>query len=176
MAGKTRRIAAALLAAGTVTLTGCATVPGTGSADPTAVQAYESTLASSRAEAAASAAKSACASWRTGYDTRFAATKAMADYTRTPGANWDGITPTLDANIAAIATESGKLPGIITTADPNPNIRGLLVDYKTKLDAYGDGLKADRITRGTEDKTWAKAGPAEAALASSARALRSACG
>ncbi|CAM3844192.1 hypothetical protein TSST111916_10100 [Tsukamurella strandjordii] len=172
------RAAGALAVIGAVAaLAGCATVPGTGSANPSDVAAYQTTLASSRAAAADSAGKSACRAWRAGYDTRRPASEATITFTKgDPYWTWEGIAGLMSANFAAIATETGKLPAIITTADPNPSIRALLVDYKSKLDAYADALRADQAARGAEDQTWPKTNPANSALTAAANALIASCG
>ncbi|MDP0398100.1 hypothetical protein [Tsukamurella strandjordii] len=176
MTRRTGLIAGAIvMATTTAALAGCATVPGTGSADSAAVSAYQSTLAASRAEVAATAGKSACTAWRSGYDVRMVATKAMNDYTKSPGSNWNGITPTLDANVAAVATESGKLSGVITTAEPNPSIQALITDYRAKLDAYGSAIKVDQAARGLGDQSWPKTAPAEIALLAATDALTVTC-
>ncbi len=169
---------AAVLAAGgaIAAVAGCAPVQGSGSAAPSDVTHYQSAVSSSRAAEAAAAAKSACASWRSGYEVRRVATRAMVDYTHTPDANWDGIVPTLNGNVAAVTTESGKLPAVIATAQPSPNVHTLLIDYKTKLDAYGSALKADQAARGEGERSWVKAEPAERALLNAEDALEGACG
>jgi hypothetical protein len=176
MTGNSRRIAGALATASALAaLAGCASVPGTGGANPTDVAAYQSTIASSRAAAAAEAGKSACASWKAGYDARIVATRATVAFTKNPGWNWDTITGTLNAEQASIATESGKLPAVLTTAQPNPSVHTLLTDYKTKLDAYGQALRTDQAARGIEDQTWTKSNPARSELIASTNTLSSAC-
>ncbi|RDB48915.1 hypothetical protein, partial [Tsukamurella tyrosinosolvens] len=119
--------------------------------------------------------KSACASWQSGYDTRIVASRATAAFTKDPKWNWDGITGTLNAEFAAIATETGRLPGIIATENLAPTIKTAITDYKTKLDAYADSLRADQAARGSGDNTWVKSNPAYTSLTQSASNVRSAC-
>ncbi len=167
--------AALAVGASLLALAGCGSVPGTGSADPQDVAAYQSTIASSRAAAAAAAGKSACASWQSGYDTRIVASRATVAFTKDPKWTWDGITGLLNAEFAAIATETGKLPAIIATENLAPTIKTSITDYKTKLDAYAEGLRADQAARGSGDATWVKSNPAFSALGDSASAVRRAC-
>ena len=172
-----RRRAGAALAVGAslLALAGCGSVAGTGSADPQDVAAYQSTIASSRAAAAAAAGKSACASWEAGDDTRSGASRATVNFTKDPKWTWDGITGLLNAEFAAITTEAGRLPGIIATENLAPTIKTAITDYKTKLDAYADGLRADQAARGSGDNTWVKSNPAFSALGDSASAVRRVC-
>ena len=169
--------AGAALAAGVsvVALAGCASVPGTGSADPQDVAAYQSTIAASRAAAAAAAGKSACASWQAGYDIRIVASRATVAFTKDPKWTWDGITTLLNAELAAIDTESGKLPGVIATAQPAASILTAITDYKSKLDAYGAALRVDQAARASGDATWAKSNPAFDALGTAATAVKRVC-
>ncbi len=167
----------AVLAAGAAltALAGCGTVAGTGSADPQDVAAYQSTIAASRAAAAAAAGKSACSSWRAGYDVRLVASRATVAYTKDPKWTWDGITGLLNAELAALDTEAGKLPAIITTSEPAAAIHTALTDYKTKLDAYNAALRQDQAARGSGTSTWVKSNPASDALDKSASAVKTAC-
>ena len=127
------------------------------------------------AAAAAAAGKSACASWQSGYDTRIVASRATVNFTKDPKWTWDGITGLLNAEFAAITTEAGRLPGIIATENLAPTIKTAITDYKTKLDAYADGLRADQAARGSGDNTWVKSNPAFSALGDSASAVRRVC-
>lgn len=156
-------------------LAGCGSVAGTGSADPQDVAAYQSTIASSRAAAAAAAGKSACSSWQSGYDTRIVASRATVAFTKDPKWTWDGITGLINAEFAAIATETGRLPGIIATENLAPTIKTAITDYKAKLDAYNDGLRADQAARGSGENTWVKSNPAFSALGDAASAVRRVC-
>lgn len=172
-----RRRTAAAVATGVslVSLAGCAAVPGTGSANPRDIAAYQSTIAASRAAAAAAAGKSACASWTSGNDVRVVASRATVAFTKDPKWTWDGISGLLNAELAAIGTESGKLPSIISTAQPAASIQTAITDYKTKLDAYGDALRVDQSSRASGDSTWAKSNPAYDALNTSTSAVKRVC-
>ncbi|TWS19113.1 hypothetical protein FK529_11390 [Tsukamurella asaccharolytica] len=81
----------------------------------------------------------------------------------------------MNAELAAVATESGKLPGIIGTANLQPTVKTLFSDYRTKLDAYGTALRADAQARGSEAQTWAKRNPAMEALVTAIQAIEKAC-
>ncbi|MBS4101137.1 hypothetical protein [Tsukamurella paurometabola] len=167
----------AALAAGVslLALAGCGSVSGTGSADPQDVAAYQSTIASSRAAAAAAAGKSACASWQSGYDVRVVASRATVNFTKDPKWTWEGITGLLNAEFAAITTETNKLPGIIATENLAPTIKTSISDYKTKLDAYSEALRADQSARGSGDATWSRSNPAFTALNDAATAVKRIC-
>ncbi|WP_248489436.1 hypothetical protein [Tsukamurella sp. PLM1] len=167
--------AAVAVGASLFVLAGCATVPGTGSADPQDVAAYQSTIAQSRAAAAAAAGRSACSSWQSGYDVRVVASRATVAYTKDPKWTWDGIQNTLNAELAAIATETGKLPAIIATENLAPTVKTTMTDYKAKLDAYAEALRADQSARGSGDATWTKGNPAYTTLNTAATAVRNAC-
>lgn len=174
--GTTRSAAAGVagVLAGAALFAGCS-VPGTGSADPSDVAAYETTIAASRAAAAATARTTACTAWTTNINVRLVASRATAAYTKTPGWKWDGITPLVNAELAAIATESGKLPGIIATPNLAPTLTTLFTDYKAKLDAYATGLRADSQARGTEEQTWPKRNAAVTPLIDAETATSKAC-
>ncbi|TWS23378.1 hypothetical protein FK268_13890 [Tsukamurella sputi] len=160
--------------AGASVLAGC-TVAGDGSASPSDVAAYQTTIASSRAAAAASALSSACTTWSQNLSTRLVASRATAAFTKTPGWQWDGIAGLVNAELAAVATESGKLPGIIGTANLQPTAKTLFTDYRTKLDAYGEALRADAQARGSEAQTWAKRNPASETLIAAEKAIQATC-
>lgn len=160
--------------AGASVLAGC-TVPGSGSASPSDIAAYETTIASSRAAAAASALTSACTAWSQNIDTRLVASRATTAFTKTPGWQWDGIAGLVNAELAAVATESSKLPGIIGTANLQATVKTLFSDYRTKLDAYGTALRADAQARGSEAQTWAKRNPAAESLVAATKAIEAAC-
>lgn len=172
-----RRRAGAALAVGVslAALSGCAAVPGAGSADPQDVAAYQSTIAASRAAAAAAAGKSACSSWRAGYDVRIVASRATVAYTKDPKWTWDGISGLLNAELAALGTESGKLTSVLTTAQPAASVHTAILDYKTKLDAYTEALRADQAARGSGDATWPKSNPAFSSLGTAYTAVNRAC-
>ncbi|KXP11173.1 hypothetical protein AXK57_07395 [Tsukamurella pulmonis] len=175
MSTRTRSIATATAAlAGTVLVTGC-TVAGTGSADPSAVAAYQSTIAASRAAAAESARVSACAAWETNVDTRLVATRATTAFTKDPNWQWDGIAGLVNAELAAIETESGKLPGIVATPNLQESLKTLFSQYKTKLDAYGVALRADAQARGSGDQTWPKRNPASSAMVDTLERIEAVC-
>ncbi|TWS23379.1 hypothetical protein FK268_13895 [Tsukamurella sputi] len=160
-----RRGAAAIAgAAALISLAACTPVAGSGSAQPTDVAAYQSTVASSRAAAAAAAKTSACTAWRAAFDKRNPLTDATIAATKDGKWTWDSIGPAINAELAAIATESGTLPGIVATPDLAPTIRTLMTDYKTKLDAYGEGLRADQAARSTSTDSWSRSNPALDAL------------
>lgn len=167
---------ALVIGAAVAALAGCGTVAGTGSADPKDVAAYQTAVSASRAAAAASAGKSACSSWQSGYDTRVVASRATVAFTKDPKWTWDGITGLLNAELAALDTEAGKLPAIIATAQPAAKIHTAITDYKAKLDTYNAALRQDRATRGSGGDTWTKSNPASDALDAAAKAIRNICG
>lgn len=171
-----RRTGAALLIVGAAALAtaGCTPVEGSGSAAASEVAAYQSTIAASRAAAAASAKTSACTSWRSGYDVRNAQTDATVKATQDGDWNWDSIGPALQTEIAGIATESGKLPAVIATADLAPTLKTVIGDYRTKLDAYGEALRADQTARATTS-AWARSNPALKELDTVARNIMGIC-
>ncbi|MGZ9827522.1 hypothetical protein ACXYTP_11475 [Tsukamurella ocularis] len=169
-AGATLAVGASLLA-----LAGCGSVAGTGTADSQDVAAYQSTIASSRAAAAAAAGKSACASWQSGYDTRVVATRATAAFTKDPKWNWDSISGVLNAEFAALETETGKLPSIISTAQPSATVHTAIVEYKSKLDAYTAAMRSDQAARATGEATWEKTNPAAKVLDTAVSGVRRAC-
>lgn len=170
------RTGAALLVVGGVAVaaTGCAPVAGSGSAAGSDVSAYQSTIASSRAAAAAAAKTSTCTAWRAGYDARNTQTDATVEATQGGDWNWDSIGPALQTELAGIATESGKLPALIATPDLAPTLKTVISDYKTKLDAYGEALRADQTARATTS-AWARSNPALKALDTVARNIMGIC-
>jgi hypothetical protein len=172
----TRRGAASIAgAAALVSLAACTPVVGSGSAQPSDVAAYQSTVAASRAAAAASAKTSACSAWRAAYDKRNAVTDSTIAATKGGNWTWDSIGPSINAEVAAIATESGTLPGVIATPDLAATIRTLITDYKTKLDAYGEALRADQAARSQSTDSWSRSNPALDALQTVADNVKGTC-
>ncbi|WP_461166471.1 hypothetical protein [Tsukamurella serpentis] len=170
-----RRVLATAALGLSLAVAGCATVPGAGTADPQVVAGYQSAIASSRAAAAEAAGKSACASWRAGYETRTTATRATVAHTKDPKWNWNTIAPVISAEFAAITTESNQLTSTISTAQPAATIHTALVDYKSKLDAYNEALHADQSARGSNEATWPRTKAANEPLRSATSTLQRLC-
>lgn len=174
--GTARRTTVAIMgAAALVSLAACTPVVGSGTAQPSDVAAYQSTVASSRAAAAASAKTTACAAWRAAFDKRDAVTDSTVAATKGGNWTWDSIAPAISSELAAIATESGTLPGVIATADLAATIRTLMSDYKTKLDAYGEALRADQAARSGAPGSWSRSNPALDALQTVADNVKGTC-
>ncbi|MCS3778526.1 hypothetical protein [Tsukamurella ocularis] len=169
-----RTVSAGLLAAALATpLAGVAAaapnpVPGTGAAAPSAPAPGASPNART--------ARAVYDQWIANRAPRANATKAAAQFTKNPKWQWDGIQPLINAELAAIRTEQGTLPGTINRAATVPTVANALRAYQARLAEYATALNNDRNARGTGDRTWPTSNPASTRLSSASQAVHDAVG
>lgn len=162
-----RTVSAGLLAAALATpLAGVATAapnpaPGTGAAAPSTPAASPN----------ARTARAVYDQWIANRTPRVNATKAAAQYTKNPQWRWDGIQPLINAELAAIRTEQGTLPGTINRAATVPTVANALRAYQARLGEYAAALNNDRNARGTGDRTWPTANAAGKRLSAAGQAV-----
>lgn len=165
-----RTVSAGLLAAALATpLAGVAAAapnpaPGTGAAAPSAPAASPN----------ARTARAVYDQWIANRAPRANATKAAAQFTKNPKWQWDGIQPLINAELAAIRTEQGTLPGTINRAATVPTVANALRAYQARLGEYAAALNNDRNARGTGDRTWPTANAAGKRLSTASQAVHDA--